>query len=279
MTDIYDNIIIVFVCSVKNMEKEKRSKILAVIIIIILISVLCVLGYFIYGLYIDNTSVSKYEKPSSSAVSDKEKNSGNNALKTVKNPIDFKSLKKTNKEAFAWIRIPDTNINYPILQSEKSDDYYLHRDIYGNNKYAGSLYIEYCNDTDLTDRVTVVYGHNMQNGSMFANLHKFENPSFFKKHRYFYVYTPDKKLTYEVVSSYNYSTKHIMNSYNFTENKVFKDYLKYIQNPRTPVKNVRKKLNHKLTTDDRIITLSTCLNIGDGRYLLQGVLVKDEFTR
>ena len=258
------------------MEQNKKSKVFFIIIILVLLIVLGVLGYFIYNVYNNNQTEREYKELSSS-VSVTEKNS--TEKKAPKNPIDFKKLKKTNKEIFAWIKVPDTNIDYPMLQSLKSDDYYLHRDIYGNNKYAGSIYIEYCNDTELYDRVTVAYGHNMQNGSMFANLHKFENPEFFKKHRYFYVYTPDRKLTYEVVSAHNYSTKHIMNSYNFAENKVFKSYIKYIQNPRTAVKNVRKKLDHKLTVDDRILTLSTCLNAGDGRYLLQGVLVKDEFTR
>lgn len=260
------------------MKSQKLSKFLILFIIIILISVLCVLGYFIYGVYKENNSEADY-KTLSSSVQSVTDSATDNSVNSPKNPIDFKKLHKINKEIFAWIRIPDTNIDYPILQSEKSDDYYLHRDIHGNNEYAGSLYIEYCNSTELDDRVTVVYGHNMQNGSMFANLHKFENPSFFKKHRFFYVYIPDRKLTYEVVSAHNYSDKHIMNSYNFAENKVFTQYLRMIQNPRTAVRNVRNKLNHKLTTDDRIITLSTCLNVGEGRYLLQGVMVKDEFTR
>lgn len=199
--------------------------------------------------------------------------------KGLSNPIDFKSLVKKNDEIIAWIKIPDTNIDYPVVQSLKSDDFYLHRDINRNSSYAGSIYMEYCNSSEFTDRVTVLYGHNMQNGSMFANLHKFENPDFFKKHRKFYVYLPDRRLTYEVVSAYNYSDRHIMNSFNFSENKVFKSYLEYILNPRSTVRNVREKLDHKLTTDDRILALSTCLNIGDGRYLLQGVLVKDEPTR
>lgn len=256
---------------------NKKLKFIVTFIIIFLLIVLGILGYFIFAVYNENASESDYKILSSSVSTATEKTG--KKTKAPKNPINFKKLKKLNKEIFAWIKIPDTNVDYPILQSQKADDFYLHHDIYGNNKYAGSLYIEYCNSTELTDRVTVVYGHNMMNGSMFANLHKFESPDFFKKHRYFYVYTPERKLTYEVVSAHNYSTKHIMNSYNFSENKVFKDYLKYIQNPRTPVKNVRKKLNHKLTVDDRILTLSTCLNAGDGRYLLQGVLVKDEFTR
>lgn len=257
--------------------ENKRVKIIVSLVIILLLIVLGVLGYFIYVTYNENASVEHYNNLNSSVVS----TTDDSKVKTKKpkNPIDFKKLKKTNKEIFAWIRVPDTNINYPILQSQKADDFYLHRDSNGNNSFAGAIYIEYCNSIDLSDRVTVAYGHNMKNGSMFANLHKFENPSFFNKHRYFYVYTPDRKLTYEVVSAHNYSSKHIMNSYNFTEDKVFKDYLKFIHNPRTPVKNVRKKLDHKLTTDDRILTLSTCLSYGDGRYLLQGVLVKDEFTR
>lgn len=259
--------------------KSKKTSVFIIIILIFLLIVLGVLGYFIYVTYNNNVSSESESVKLSSSVAAETKVGESKKTKAPKNPIDFKKLQKTNKEIFAWIKVPDTNINYPILQSEKADDFYLHRDIYGNNKYAGSLYIEYCNSTELTDRVTVVYGHNMMNGSMFANLHKFEDTSFFNKHRYFYVYTPERKLTYEVVSGHNYSTKHIMNSYNFAEDKVFKDYLEYIQNPRTTVRNVRTKLDHKLTVDDRILTLSTCLNVGDGRYLLQGVLVKDEFTR
>ncbi len=258
------------------MKKDKRIKLIALLIILILLIILGILGYFLYTVYIDNIAENNYKNLSSSVVSTTETKEKN---KVPKNPIDFKALNKINSEIFAWINIPGTNVDYPILQSQKSDDFYLHRDIYGEYKYSGALYIEYCNSSELTDRVTVVYGHNMQNGSMFANLHKFEDLSFFKKHRYFYVYTPNRKMTYEVVSAHNYDNKHIMNSYNFAEDKVFKNYLNFIQNPRSTVKNVRKKLNHKLTVNDRILTLSTCLNIGDGRYLLQGVLVKDEFTR
>ncbi|MCH5303896.1 MAG: class B sortase [Ruminococcus sp.] len=258
------------------MKKNSRAKIIVILIIFILLIILGILGFLLYNVYNNYIAQNDYKQLSSSVALTEETNTTN---KLPKNPIDFKSLKKRNSEIFAWIRIPDTNIDYPVLQSKKSDDFYLHRDINGEYKYAGSIYIEYCNSTELDDRVTVMYGHNMQNGSMFANLHKFEDFSFFKKHRYFYVYTPTRKLTYEVVSAHNYDSKHIMNSYNFAENKVFKNYLEFIQNPRSIVRNVREKLNHKLTVDDRILTLSTCLNSGDGRYLLQGVLVKDEFTR
>lgn len=261
------------------MNRENRSKKYIIIIVFILLITLGVIGYFLFGSFAD--SGVEEQLYSGVGVSSVEKNtsSKSKASKKPDNPIDFKKLHKQNDEIVAWIIIPDTKINYPILQSRVADDFYLHRDVNKNSSYAGSIYMEYCNSDEFTDRVTVLYGHNMINGSMFANLHKFEDKSFFdsKKHRYFYVYTPDRKLTYQVVSAYVYDDRHIMNSFNFAENSVFKSYLKDVTNPRSYTKNVRK-LERKLTLDDRILTLSTCLNSGDGRYLLQGVLEKDEFT-
>ncbi len=257
------------------MKKETRSKIIVGTIIVILLIILGIVGYILYNTYKDYEADKNYQELNSKVTVEettpKEMVAGN--------PIDFKSLQKTNDEVFAWLYVPGTKVDYPLLQSEVRDDFYLHKDIYGNYSYAGSIYAEYCNRTDMTDRVTVLYGHNMRNGSMFATLHKFEDSEFFNKHKYFYIYTPERKLTYEIVSAHNYDDRHIMNSFNFSENKVFKDYLKMIQNPRSSVKNVRNKLDHKLTVKDKIVTLSTCLNSGQGRFLVQGALIKNELTK
>lgn len=260
------------------MNKKKRSVIIIIAIVLILLIILGILGYFLFFKNDSgSTDVSEYKKENTTSAEMSESASG--AENTAENPIDFKSLQKINPEVFGWIYIPDTNIDYPLLQSNERDDYYLHNDIYGNYKYAGSLYTEYCNSTELDDRVTVIYGHNMADGSMFANLHKFRDESFFKKHTKFYIYTPERKLTYQVVSAFEFDDRHIMNTYNFAQDKVFEEYLDSIQNPHSVSSNVNEKLDHKLTIDDKIVTLSTCLDSGDGRYLLQGVLVKDEPTR
>ena len=124
--------------------------------------------------------------------------------------------------------------------------------------------------------MTVLYGHNMANGSMFATLHRFYDADFFNQNRYIYVYTPDRKLTYEIVSAFEYDNRHIMNSFDFSDDNVFSDYLNMIKNPHSVSVNKR---NTELTTDDKILVLSTCLNSGDGRYLVQGVLKKDEPTK
>lgn len=201
--------------------------------------------------------------------------------KNTKNPIDFKKLKSINSEIVAWIKIKDTNIDYPVLRSPAGkDDFYLHRDYYKNYLFAGSIYMESYNQPDFTDRDTILYGHNMLNGSMFADLHKFEDASFFAKHKTFKVYTPDSIKTYKVYSAFEYDNRHINNSFNhFVEDKVFMKWLKYTANPTSAImRNVRQGV--ELSLDDKLITLSTCTNNRpENRYIVQGVLIKDEKTK
>ena len=97
------------------------------------------------------------------------------------------------------------------------------------------------------------------------------------KNKNFYIYTESRKLTYEVVSAFVYDDRHIMNSFDFSDDKVFKDYLDMISNPRSVSSNTREGVN--LDIEDNIIVLSTCLNSGEGRYLVQGVLINDEQTK
>ena len=266
----------------KNASSTKKI-ISAAVTIVVIILIIAVAGFIGYKSCVQSAPVNEYRVEAteeSGTEGGKDLTvSGSEKSKKAKNPIDFKSLQKKNFEAFGWIYIPGTNVDYPILQSESDDNFYLHRDLNKDYKYAGSIYMQYCNSSEMTDRVSVLYGHNMMDGSMFASLHRFESQDFFDKHRWFYIYLPKQKLTYEIVSAYEFDSRHIMNSYNFAENKIFKDYLETIQNPRALVSNVREKLHHKLTIKDKIVTLSTCLDSGDGRYLLQGVLVKDESTR
>ena len=112
--------------------------------------------------------------------------------------------------------------------------------------------------------------------SMFAGLHKYEDKTFFDENPYFYIYTPGHKLTYEVASALIYDDRHIMNSFDFKDDAVFQDWLDQAKNPRSLNSNVRDSVN--LGLDSKLVVLSTCLNYGDGRYLVQGVLVSDEKT-
>lgn len=190
--------------------------------------------------------------------------------------VDFETLKEqTNADIYAWIYIPDTMIDYPILQHATDNTYYLKYNIDGSKGYPGCIYTENYNSMDFTDPVTVIYGHNMKNGSMFAGLHKFEDSEYFEEHPYVYIYTPEKLLVYEIFSACIYSDRHILLNHDFTDRVVFDYYLSEIESVREMGTNRREDV--EVTVDDHIIVLSTCVaNKSDKRYLVQGVLLNED---
>lgn len=195
----------------------------------------------------------------------------------VENPIDFQQMMAINPDVYAWISIPDTNVDYPVAQSAEYDNFYLDHNIYKEYSFPGTIYSQSCNSKDWSDRVTLLYGHNMLDGSMFATLHQFRDADFFNSHPYFYIYTQNRKLTYEIVTAFDYDDKHIMNSYNFKDDKVFQEWIDEAKHPKDLYANVREST--KLDLNSKFVVLSTCQNGGDGRYLIQGVMIKDEPTK
>lgn len=190
-------------------------------------------------------------------------------------PIDFEALQEINQEIYAWLRIPDTNVDYPILQREDEDQsYYLTHDMYGEAQKAGSIYTESYNSKDFHDPNTIIYGHNMKDGSMFHNLRYFAEQEFFDEHEEMYIYMPGKVLRYQIFASYEFDDRHLLGSYNFEDEEVFADYIEEITNPRSMYMMLREDC--ELTVDDRIVTLSTCVaNKPNNRRLVQAVLVDE----
>ncbi|MDE6155375.1 MAG: class B sortase, partial [Eubacterium sp.] len=96
---------------------------------------------------------------------------------------------------------------------------------------------------------------------------------------YFYIYTQDRRLTYQVVSAFKYDDRHIMNSFNFANLEELEEFQNYIQNPTSSLKNVRTDLDKPLNSSSKIVILSTCItNQKSSRYLICGVLTNDEKT-
>ena len=177
-------------------------------------------------------------------------------------------------DIYSWIYIPDTNVNYPVAQSEEEDNFYLDHDVYKNYSFPGTIYTQSCNSLSYNDRVTVLYGHNMLNGSMFATLHNFADPDFFAENNTIFIQTKDKELTYLVYSAYTYDDRHILNSFFFENDDVFQEYIDFTLDPYTYSGNVREGV--KPTIDDKILTLSTCTSgASNTRFLVQGVLVDE----
>lgn len=192
-------------------------------------------------------------------------------IERVDNPIDFESLTAQYPEVYAWIRIPGTKIDYPIAQRKGDNSYYLNHTIDGRKKTEGSIYTEDYNSTDFGDANTVIYGHNMKNGSMFKGLHKYKDKQFLFENPDIYIYQKDRVLKYKIFAAYIYDNRHLMLSFDFEDQFVFDNYLNNILTKRDISSNINTNVD--VTAEDKIITLSTCNNNEKQRYLVQAVLL------
>lgn len=190
-------------------------------------------------------------------------------------PVDFAGMWEINEDVYAWITVPGTVIDYPILQHATDNTYYLNYNIDGSYGYPGCIYTENLNSKDFTDNNTVIYGHNMKNGTMFAGLHKFEDASFFEENTKVYIYTPEKELSYTIFAAYIYDDRHLMYSFDFSDSQVYATYLEDIQNMRSMNALIREDIT--VTAEDKIVTLVTCIgNQPSKRLLVQAVLEEGE---
>ncbi len=253
-------------------DKKKTPSLILLIIAIIVFLVCAVM--LVIRLLPEKEDFDKYKNNNSSTVTDKEQE-----VQLPDNPIDFTALKAENDEAVAWIQVDGTAIDYPVFRSSvgTDDNFYLNHDRYKKSKMAGSLYLQQVNSGEFTDPNTVIYGHNMLNGSMFGTLKKFRNTTFFNNNRNITVYTPGHILKYEIFSAFVFDDRHIINSYDFYNMESYQSFIDICKNPVSVSKNVMKDI--PVTTDDRIITLSTCTSAENERYIVIGVLVSDTKTK
>lgn len=252
-----------------NSKKVLWGVILAIAMIVCVAATAYIILYFF-----SDSNNSKYIQQTQETTTSEE----SVAISAENHNLNWDKMKKDNDDIYAWIYIPNTKVDYAVVQpsGKEGDSFYLNRNLKKQYEFAGSIYSEMQTAKDFSDPVTLLYGHNMLNGSMFATLHKFEDPKFFKKNKYMYIYTPNRKLTYKIYAAYVYDDRHILNSFDFSDETILTDYLKYTLNPESINKNTRKV---KLDKNSKILTLSTCTNgAEDTRYLVQGVLTKDEQT-
>ena len=185
-------------------------------------------------------------------------------------------MRITNKDVIGWIEMPgDTEINYPVVQGE-DNDYYLHYAYNGAYNPAGSIYMDYRNKVAVSsNRHTVIYGHNMESGSpMFANLLHFKDESYWKNNRYIHIYTDEALYTYEVFAAYETSPQQAgveNHSWRMNFNQDDAVFMKWVESVRA-----RSDIspNVAVEANDRILTLSTCMNVNDNRYVVHAVLVE-----
>ena len=191
-------------------------------------------------------------------------------------PIDFASLQAMNSDIYAWIYIPGSNINYPILQSpELNQEFYLSFTAERQHSALGAIFTQNYNNQEFTDPVTMIYGHHIRtDGPKFSQVHSYWNPEFFEAHRDLIIYLPDRILHYRVFAVSVFDDRHIMYAYDFDEAGQFREFLTDLHEFRTLQRHWADDIS--VEDDDKIVVLSTCTVDGRQRVLLGAVLVYEE---
>lgn len=177
--------------------------------------------------------------------------------------VDFAALQKINPDVVGWIYQKDTIINYPIMHGS-DNDIYLHSDI--NKKYSvsGSIFMDYRNSADFSDFNTIIYGHHMHDGSMFKSLRGYtKETDYYKDHKTFELITPDKKYHLQIISAFITPATSEAYTYSFNSSADKQAFLDFA------AKNSKVSTGVTTTTDDKIITLSTCAyDYDEARYVV-----------
>ncbi len=191
-------------------------------------------------------------------------------------------------DVYAWLEIPGTaavlgtpaDVSYPIAQHPTDGDYYLNRDLDGNNSKTGTLFTEArildvpVNGLDFNDPVTIIYGHNMANRTMFGGLQTYLKQLQFGDDQVVYVYQEGRRLTYRIVGGVQYGTAHIIYYHDFSNPAVFNDFFANLWQEKDASTNVDK--DNIPVAGDRVLILSVCKNGDDNhRYLVVCKLVED----
>lgn len=185
----------------------------------------------------------------------------------LENTVDFAALWEENEDVYAWIVVPGTMVDYPVLQHPTDNEYYLTHTIDHVEGLPGSVYSENLHPKDFSAANTILYGHNMRNGSMFGSLHNYENGAFFDGHPYVYIHLPDRTLLYQIFSAVKFRGVYLPTYLNFEEEQDFQAYVEELK-----VSTGYMNPDMEPSFGDHLLTLHTCVG-NDGKYIYLVVAV------
>ena len=192
------------------------------------------------------------------------------------------------KDVYAWIDIPEfktalgtsTDLSYPVAQHPSDRGFYLNRDLDGNSSKTGTLFTEAVvegktiNGKDLNDPVTVIYGHNMANRTMFGGLQTFLSKMDFSQQHLVYMYQKDRRVTYQIVGGVQYDLSHIIYYHDFSNDEVFNSFFDQLWKETDGTTNLDRA--NKPVAGDKVLILSVCKNGDDNhRYLVVCKMIED----
>lgn len=190
------------------------------------------------------------------------------AIETSPIQVDFDALLAQCSDIVGWIYCEDTVINYPIVRGN-DNDYYLHHFIDGSYNGGGTLFMDYKNNKSFSDPNSVIYGHRMNDGSMFASLKKYNtDPEYYSKHPTLYVNTPTQNYRMDIFAAFVCDADSDTYTFGFPDDAAFQRWLSRM------VSQSDFKTDVEVGPQDHVLTLSTCTyEWYDARYVVMGKLV------
>lgn len=235
--------------------KTSNKKYILVPLIILLITLLC---YLFYNFYINIRDKKLSENLQNRLINSISTNEINN---DTKNELmeEVKELQKENEDVKAWIKINDTNINYPVVQAN-DNDYYLYRNYKKENSNYGSIFIDSNSNIEYPNSNIIMYGHNMKDGSMFKDLLKYADEEYYNNHKYIEFVTNTSSSTYEIIAVFKSrifykNEKNVFRYYQCTNLNNEQDYNYYVNNSKE-LSLYDTGVNAEY--GEQIITLITC---------------------
>lgn len=185
---------------------------------------------------------------------------------TQEDALSFDQLCQMNSEVFGWLTVYGTGIDYPLVQSEDSNDKYLNMDASGNYSLTGSLFLDFRNQSNFEDFNSIIYGHHMEKGAMFGDIGNFLDEEYFNSHKYGSLYYGGEEHGLEFWAAMQ------VNAYDLdvyqpaiTGALARQDYINLIQEKAAQIRDI------EITKKDKLILFSTCASQPtDGRHILIG---------
>ena len=185
--------------------------------------------------------------------------------------VDIDHYRSVCPAVYAWIQIPGTDVDYPIAYCEDAvDPFYFTHDINGKPSEKGMIITDSLNRSDLSDPVTIIYGQNPGDGTMFSGLHSFRDPQFFEENDKINIFTDDAQLVYKIYACYIGASDHIFANRDFNDPDDFSEYFDSIEGIRDLSMNIRDSAKPSVT--DHVITLVTHCDDESKRLFVQAVL-------
>ena len=249
--------------------KEKQEDTVTLLFLILLFLV----GVCIYTYYYPETDIKHVDEGVLNGETSNKNNNSNESNLYKKygnidiNDVDFKELKEVNEDVVLWIMVDGTSINYPVVKGD-NNSYYLDHDITGNLKSSGWVFMDYRNESDLSDDNTIIYGHNLPNNTAFGSLNNlFSDDWFNNSNHYIVILTATGRYKYEVFSIYEINPE----TYYLQNNFYKKEYEEFINKIKS---RSIYDFNVDVETTDQIITLSTCTSDNKNRRVVHAKKIK-----